>query len=125
MNDDVLLLAAIRELYKVKERPIVTPRSEKVKIIDASVHHETLPRVESSKVDLQQDDEGRQGSLAENQSTFLQLADDEYYDAAEESSWERGMEPESYSSDEMEGSADDEEAPQQVCFVCGVKYSHS
>ena len=118
MYNAVLLLAAIRELYKVKERPIVTPRSEKVKTLDGSLHHETQPKVKSSNVDLQQDDEGRQESSVESQSTFLQLADDEYYDA-EESSWERGMELELDSSDEMEGSADDEEVAQQVCLSVG------
>lgn len=50
-----------------------------------------------------------EAKVPKRQSTFLQVADDEYFDAEEPQSWHRGDDPALESSDEMEGSVEEEE----------------
>lgn len=50
-----------------------------------------------------------EAKVPKRQSTFLQVADDEYFDAEEPQSWQRGDDPALESSDEMEGSVEEEE----------------
>lgn len=70
-------------------------------------YESTESQPETANVLSNRDRVPKQPTLQESESKFLVVADDEFFDA-EELSWERGMEPELISSDEMEGSSMDE-----------------
>lgn len=101
---------AIRELYKVKEGPFMSSeRSERTQGLtdDTELFYESedTSSAEQAKV-------GRldgEAKAPEKQSTFLQVAEDEYFDAEEPQLWQRGDDLALESSDEMEGSVEEEE----------------
>ncbi|KAH8933782.1 hypothetical protein BDL97_18G048300 [Sphagnum fallax] len=107
-------VAAIRELYKVKEKPVIN--QESTELNDESLG--TVVQAESrdvSKVSSLQQQEGKgpQPSIEESQSTFLQGADDEFFDA-EESSREHEVDSELQYSSESEGTFDETDQKKQV-----------
>jgi hypothetical protein len=109
-------VAAIRELYKVKEKPVIN--QESTELNDESLG--TVVQAESrdvSKVSSLQQQEGKgpQPLIEESQSTFLQGADDEFFDA-EESSREHEVDSELQYSSESEGTFDETDQKKQVAL---------
>jgi hypothetical protein len=109
----LLFVAAIREMYKVKPadyKPIPTlVETERWKVKGGK------PALEDGQFDAK---EGKQhgNALRDDHvepkvSTFLQLADDEFYDVPEDSSWEQDHDPELESQNvqnESEGTSDED-----------------
>lgn len=99
-------IAAIRELFKVKERPPVPLKTERREneesIFERAQSQQEFANTLSNKLT-------NQSTLEESESKFLQVADDEFFDAEEPLSWKRESQSELMSSDEVEGSSMDEE----------------
>ncbi len=116
-------VAAIRELYKVKEKPVIN--QEPTELNDESLS--TVVQAKSrdvSKVSSLQQQEGKgpQAFVEESHSTFLQGADDEFFDA-EESSREHELDSELQYSSESEGTFDETDQKKQVGLSLSVPLS--
>lgn len=109
-------VAAIREVYKVKPAdykplPIDSVRS---KMAGAQCLHEGKENLQPG---LFNGEAAPQETLGTGRSTFLQLADDEFYDVPEDSLWECDIEPEldadaQRKHTELEGTSDEDQVAQ-------------
>ncbi|KAG0586121.1 hypothetical protein KC19_2G065900 [Ceratodon purpureus] len=105
-------IAAIRELYKVKDKPLIPAKPELRKMNEDIYYDKPEPQVENANIASIRDRAPKQPTLQESESKFLMVADDEFFDAEEPTFWKRGEDPELMSSDEVEGSSMDEEEPE-------------
>lgn len=105
-------IAAIRELYKVKDKPIISAKPEIRKNNEDIFYQNTELQPENASKVSTRDRAPKKLALQETESKFLMVADDEFFDAEEPTSWEHGKEPELMSSDEAEGSSMDEGEPE-------------
>ena len=103
---------AIRELYKVKDKPLIPAKPELRKMNEDIYYDKPEPQVENANIASIRDRAPKQPTLQESESKFLMVADDEFFDAEEPTFWKRGEDPELMSSDEVEGSSMDEEEPE-------------
>ncbi|XP_073393165.1 protein ENHANCED DISEASE RESISTANCE 2-like isoform X2 [Physcomitrium patens] len=101
-------IAAIRELYKVKEKPIISMKKEHHQRHEDIFYESAEPKPESEDESSNRDRVSNQPSLKESTSKFIEVADDEFFDAEEPTSWERGEDPELKFYEELEGSSMDE-----------------
>jgi hypothetical protein len=109
-------VAAIRELYKVKENPVINQESTELNDENLSTVVQAESRDVSKVSSLQQQEgKGPQPLIEESQSTFLQGADDEFFDA-EESSREHEVDSELQYSSETEGTFDETDQKKQVAL---------
>jgi hypothetical protein len=109
----LLFVAAIREMYKVKPadyKPIPTlVETERWKVKGGKPSHEDGQF--DAKKGKQHGNALRDDHVEPTVSTFLQLADDEFYDVPEDSSWEQDHDAELESQsvqNESEGTSDED-----------------
>jgi hypothetical protein len=119
----LLFVAAIREMYKVKPadyKPIPTlVETERWKVKGGKPSHEDGQF--DAKKGKQHGNALRDDHVEPKVSTFLQLADDEFYDVPEDSSWDQDHDPELESQNvqnESEGTSDEDKVrlQQLSCF---------
>ncbi|CAK9211288.1 unnamed protein product [Sphagnum troendelagicum] len=113
-------VAAIRELYKVKEKPVIDQESTELndESLGAVVQAESRDVSKVSSLQ-QQEGKGPQPLIEESQSTFLQGADDEFFDA-EESSQEHEVDSELQYSSESEGTFDETDQKKQKILAAAT-----
>jgi hypothetical protein len=111
----LLFVAAIREMYKVKPadyKPIPTlVETERWKVKGGKPSHEDGQF--DAKKGKQHGNALRDDHVEPKVSTFLQLADDEFYDVPEDSSWDQDHDPELESQNvqnESEGTSDEDKS---------------
>jgi hypothetical protein len=111
-------IAAIRELYKVKDKPLI-PAHPDIRKKNEDIFYESAER--QAEPANHRDRLPKQAALEETDSKFLVIADDEFFDADDNTSWERGSESELISSDEVEGSSMDEAEPDTLNHIAVSK----
>jgi hypothetical protein len=123
-------VASIREMYKVKPadyKPIPTlVETERWKVKGGKPSHEDGQF--DAKKGKQHGNALRDDHVEPKVSTFLKLADDEFYDVPEDSSWEQDHDPELESQNvqsESEGTSDEDKvsASQTIlhCSFCALQ----
>jgi hypothetical protein len=101
----------------VKDKPIISAKPEIRKNSEDIFYQNTELQPENASKVSNRDRAPKKLALQESESKFLMVADDEFFDAEEPTSWEHGKEPELMSSDEAEGSSMDEGEPEPRNYV--------
>ena len=96
----------------MKGKPIISVES-KIRRRNENIFYESAEaQPEKENIVSNRDSVSEQSTLQESESKFVMVCDDEFFDAEEAASWKRGEDPELLSSDEVEGSAMEEEEPE-------------
>lgn len=98
----------------MKDKPLI-PAQPEIRKKNEDIFYESTER--QAEPANHRDRLAKQPALEETDSKFLVIADDEFFDADNNTSWERGSESELLSSDEVEGSSMDEEQPDTLNHV--------
>lgn len=92
----------------MKEKPIILWKKVHHQRHEDIFYESAEPKPESEDESSNRDRVSNQPSLKESTSKFIEVADDEFFDAEEPTSWERGEDPELKFYEELEGSSMDE-----------------